>query len=60
MTGALAWPKALVGPEQERAIRDAFVTASPPRPPGEPLDWLENTTPAKWKLMGEEKTYVWS
>ncbi len=55
----VSWPKSLVGPEQERAIRDAFAIASVPQPPGEPLDWMENPTPAKWKLMGDEKTYVW-
>jgi len=56
----VSWPKSLVGPEEERAIRDAFAIASVPQPPGEPLDWMETTTPTRWKLMGDEKAYVWS
>ena len=55
----VSWPKSLVGPEQEHTIRDAFAIASVPQPPGEPLDWMETTTPARWKLMGDEKTYDW-
>jgi len=48
-----------VGPAQERALRAAFPLASQPRPAGEPLDWLDTTCPARWRLDGEDAEYDW-
>lgn len=51
-------PKA-VGPEQERALREAFALAGACQPPAEPLDWLDTTCPARWRLGGAERVYDW-
>ncbi len=48
-----------VGPEQEKALREAFAIAAQPQPLGEPLDWLETTCPRHWRLTGEDKEYHW-
>ena len=53
-----AQPEA-VGTEQKRFIKECFDNASKPLPVGEPLDWLENTYPAKWKLNNEVVTFNW-
>jgi len=47
-------------PEVRKSIRDAFTRASKVQPDAEPLDWMENLTPAKWKLNGQELDYKWS
>ena len=51
--------KDALGPEQVRALREAFAAASRPLPPGEPLDWTYNSCPAKWLLNGEEVEFDW-
>jgi alpha-galactosidase len=48
-----------VGPEQRDAVREAFKTASTPRPLGEPLDWLTNSEPERWSLQGSRAKYDW-
>ncbi|GCE11533.1 hypothetical protein [Tengunoibacter tsumagoiensis] len=48
-----------IGPMQEKALRNAFLIASQQRPPIEPLDWQENTTPAYWSIDGEHVQYKW-
>lgn len=53
-----AQPEA-IGPEQERALREAFALAAVPQPLGEPLDWLETTCPRQWRLRNEQKSYQW-
>jgi alpha-galactosidase len=53
-----AQPEA-VGIEQKTAIRDAFGHASRPLPLAEPLDWLENPVPRKWRLNGIAETFQW-
>ncbi len=53
-----AAPDAL-GPEQREAIRQAFSIAAVKRNTAEPLDWLKNTEPAKWRNGGQLKTYDW-
>jgi alpha-galactosidase len=45
--------------EQKAAIRTAFAQAAKPQPTGEPLDWLSNPLPAKWKLNGREVNFKW-
>jgi alpha-galactosidase len=47
--------------EQKAAFRAAMQTALSGGPPGrcEPLDWLQTTTPRRWRIGGEEVTYHW-
>ena len=49
----------LTGPEQRQALRAAFAQAARPQPQAEPLDWLENTCPARWRMAGEVTEYDW-
>jgi alpha-galactosidase len=48
-----------VGPEQRKALREAFARAALPQPVAEPLDWLDTTTPEKWRCGGETVNYDW-
>jgi len=47
------------GPEQEAALKAAFATAATNVPPAEPLDWLYNMVPSKWRLNQEEVAFDW-
>jgi alpha-galactosidase len=49
-----------VGGEQREAIRQSFAAAAAVNPTGEPLDWMENATPAHWRLAGHEVTFDWT
>ncbi|MES2177051.1 MAG: hypothetical protein V4550_04225 [Gemmatimonadota bacterium] len=51
-------PDAL-GAEQRRDLKDALALAAQPHPVGEPLDWQRSVYPARWRLMGREKTFDW-
>jgi len=53
-----AQPEA-TGAEQKAFIKECFTLASQDLPVGEPLDWLENAFPTKWKLNGETVTFNW-
>ncbi len=46
--------------EQKDALKAAFAMASQPLEPAEPLDWMENTCPQRWKIGGAIRTYDWS
>jgi len=54
-----AQPEAL-GAEQKAFIKQCFASAAKVQPIGEPLDWLTNQWPAKWKLDGVVKEFDWS
>ena len=54
-----AQPDAL-GAAQKQFIKQCFTSASNVQPIGEPLDWLTNQWPAKWKLDGKVKEFDWS
>jgi alpha-galactosidase len=54
-----AQPDAL-GSEQKAFIKLCFANAAKKQPIGEPLDWLNNTLPAKWKLNNREVDFDWS
>ena len=43
----------------KRAIRNAFATAANQQELGEPLDWMETTTPERWRLLGQTAEYDW-
>jgi len=51
-------PDAL-GPDVRRDLRAAFLAASRAQPLGEPLDWLQNAWPNRWRLQGKESVYDW-
>lgn len=53
-----AQPEA-VGDAQKEKIKECFGLASKQLPLGEPLDWLENPFPAKWKLNGQIEEFNW-
>jgi len=48
-----------VGAEQKEFIKQCFDVASKPQPIGEPLDWLENPFPSKWKLNNKVVEFNW-
>jgi len=50
----------MLGAEQNAAIRASFDQAAHPLPAGEPLDWLTNTFPSRWKLNGKVREFDWS
>jgi alpha-galactosidase len=51
-------PRSL-NPEIKAAIRRAFQATAKPQPTGEPLDWIDTTTPTRWRLNGKETGYDW-
>jgi alpha-galactosidase len=51
-------PKAL-NPEARAAIQRAFSAAARPQPLAEPLDWMETTTPGRWRIQGRTVNYDW-
>ncbi|MGO9258225.1 MAG: hypothetical protein ACLQU1_18205 [Bryobacteraceae bacterium] len=51
-------PKAL-NAESKQAIQRAFATAATPRGIAEPLDWMETTTPGRWRIAGQTAEYDW-
>jgi alpha-galactosidase len=53
-----AQPEA-TGDQQKKDIAACFKLASQTLPVGEPLDWMENPFPEKWKLNGNIETFNW-
>jgi alpha-galactosidase len=53
-----AQPEAL-GTEQKTFIKQCFTQAAKVQPIGEPLDWMENPLPARWKLNNREVMFNW-
>jgi alpha-galactosidase len=53
-----AQPDAL-GNEQKQFIKQCFTDAAKPQPIGEPLDWLTDPFPQKWKLDGQVVNFDW-
>lgn len=53
-----AQPEA-TGTEQKTFIKECFRTASQSLHVGEPLDWMENQLPKKWKLNGKIEEFNW-
>lgn len=45
--------------DQVSELRAAFKTASQPREPIEPLDWVSTKTPTEWKSGNERFEYFW-
>ncbi len=53
-----AQPEA-TGAEQKAFIKKCFTAAAKKMPLGEPLDWMENAFPKKWKLNTETVDFNW-
>ena len=53
-----AQPEAM-GTEQRISIKECFKLAAQHLPVGEPLDWMENAVPKKWKLNGKIEMFDW-
>lgn len=53
-----AQPEAL-GTPQKKAVKQAFARAARVQPLGEPLDWMTNSLPAKWKLNNSVVDFNW-
>ena len=51
-------PDAL-GEEQRAFIKQSFTQAAKVQPTGEPLDWMDNQFPEKWKLNGRVVDFEW-
>ena len=51
-------PKAL-NEESKQAIRQAFAAAAVRREVAEPLDWMDTTTPGRWRMQGRTAEYDW-
>jgi alpha-galactosidase len=49
----------VLGAEQKAFIKQCFAKAAKVQPVGEPLDWLINPLPAKWKLNNREVDFDW-
>lgn len=49
-----------IGTTQKTAIKEAFAKAAKVQPTGEPLDWMINPFPSKWKLNGKIVDFDWS
>jgi alpha-galactosidase len=54
-----AQPEAM-GEAQKAAVKKAFADAARIQPLGEPLDWMANHEPVKWKLNNKIVTYDWT
>ena len=50
---------AVVNAESKQALRQAFAAAARPRELAEPLDWMETTTPGRWRIDGRTVAYDW-
>jgi alpha-galactosidase len=48
-----------VGEEQKAFIKLCYARAAKVQPTAEPLDWMTNPQPAKWKLNGKEVDFEW-
>jgi alpha-galactosidase len=51
-------PEALTD-TSKAAIRNAFAVAARRREVAEPLDWMETTTPERWRIVGQTAEYDW-
>jgi len=49
-----------VGEEQKKFIKQSFAEAARVQSVAEPIDWLTNPFPTKWKLDGEVVEFDWS
>ena len=50
---------AAVRAEHKPALRAALAAAARAHEPGVPLDWMDTTTPERWRLDGQDVRYDW-
>jgi alpha-galactosidase len=50
---------AAVQPEHKPALKAALAAAAQTQEPGVPLDWMDSTTPERWRLDGKEVRFNW-
>jgi len=50
---------AALGTDQKALIKQSFAQAAKVQPIGQPLDWLTNPLPAKWKLNNRDVDFDW-
>jgi alpha-galactosidase len=50
----------VLGEDQKALIKQCFARATKVQPTGEPLDWMSNPRPEKWKLNGRVVGFDWS
>ena len=50
---------AAVQPEHKPALRAALAAAARTQEAGVPLDWMDTTTPERWRLNGKEVRFHW-
>ena len=55
----VSFPHETVSAAQEKALREALNAASQPQPLGEPLDWMSQRAPEKWRFGRTETVYSW-
>jgi len=48
-----------VTPEEKSILKTALSAAARIQPDAEPLDWMETTSPARWRLGGETTLFTW-
>jgi alpha-galactosidase len=48
-----------IQPEQKPELKAALAAAARAQEPGVPLDWMDTTTPERWRLDGKELRYDW-
>ena len=48
-----------IGEEQTKFIKECFINAAKPQPVAEPVDWLTNPFPIKWKLDSQPVEFDW-
>jgi alpha-galactosidase len=50
---------AAIPAEQKPALQAALAQAARTHPPGVPMDWMDTTTPERWRLSGKLVRYNW-
>jgi alpha-galactosidase len=48
-----------VTPEEKRLLKTALAAAARIQPEAQPLDWMETTTPERWRLGGKTASFTW-
>lgn len=48
-----------VSHEEKALLKAALTTAARVQPKGEPLDWMETTSPSRWRLSGNTARFTW-
>ena len=55
----VSWKRELMDDEVRAALTEACRRASQVQPVAEPLDWMRQTRPVRWRFGDVEKTYAW-